>query len=269
MFYIAYFIAGLTLITIIIKFIKTVTKIIPANIRTSFFINVLVFLSIFFSIVYILNHYNFFEQKKVISFIGTMKATLQFSLLVLVIVAISYTMIGFFGKRYTLRVDNFNIGGINVFFDKSNEIYIKTVGTFIGSKRTIFNFDKTRDNIKEVLDTYYEVYKFIRSNIELLDPEKDVEIYELSVNILQTLNKFLTKHQNDYRRWFSKIVSDDKIILEDSTEITVHSTTIENVQQHYYRYEELVNDIDKINSHMKNGQIKEIFEIIFFDWEGE
>lgn len=269
MLYIAYVIIGIALIVILGKFYIWLTNNILKNIHTPLFINILAFLGFFFSIVYILNNHNFFKRKYVLSFIESTKSTLQVFLLGIIIVVIAYIMIGFFGKRYTLRVDNFNIGGINVFFDKSNEVYIKTVGTFIGSKRTIFYFYKTRDSISQVLDAYYEVYKFIRSNIELLDSEKDAEIYEVSVNILIMLNNFLTKHQNDYRRWFNKVLADDKIVLEDSTEIIVHSTTIEDVQKHYYRYEEVIEDIAKINEYMKSSNIKEIFLIKFFDWEGK
>lgn len=222
----------------------------------------------FFLLAYILTDLEIFNNYFVNNYGVTIKNMLEILLLFLAVLAIFYTLIGFFGKRYTLRVDNFNIGGINVFFDKSNEIFIKTVGTFIASKRSIFYFKKERDNIYEVLNSYYSVYDFIRSNIELLDSEKDKELYEISVGILKKLNNFLTKHQNDYRRWYDKIISEDKI-LTDRKEIVVHSTTIEEVQKEYYRYEEILKDIYEINNYMSSDDVKNSFQINFFDWSDE
>ncbi|MFP7306797.1 hypothetical protein SFC81_04400 [Enterococcus faecalis] len=222
----------------------------------------------FFLLAYILTDLEIFNNQFVNNYGRTVKNMLEILLLFLAVLAIFYTLIGFFGKRYTLRVDNFNIGGINVFFDKSNEIFIKTVGTFIASKRSIFYFKKERDNIYEVLNSYYSVYDFIRSNIELLDSEKDKELYEISVDILKKLNNFLTKHQNDYRRWYDKIISDDKI-LTYRKEIVVHRTTIEEVQKEYYRYEEILKDIYEINEYMSSDIVKNSFQINFFDWSDE
>ncbi|MGO3168841.1 MAG: hypothetical protein ACTIJS_08880, partial [Senegalia sp. (in: firmicutes)] len=58
-------------------------------------------------------------------------------------------------------------------------------------------------------------YKHIKDNLELLDPEKDKEIYDLSTEILQKLNHFLSKHQSDYRRWFDYIINKDCIKISD------------------------------------------------------
>ena len=140
------------------------------------------------------------------------------------------------------------------------------MGTYIAAKRTLFNFDEVRDNIDQVLDAYYDSYNFIRNNLELLDSEKDVELYQLSVDIIKHLNDFLTEHQNDYRRWYDKTIDDD-IIEVDGTQIIVHSTTIENVQKHYYRYDVLIPDIKDLNDFMKDIRIKEAFRISRFDWE--
>ena len=220
----------------------------------------------FCAVAYIALYFKFFKQPFVIEFTHTIEKLLQTMLMLLAIVAFLYVLIGFFGRRYTLRVDKFNIGGINILFDQSNEIFTKTVGTYIAAKRTLFNFDEVRDNIDQVLDAYYDSYNFIRNNLELLDSEKDVELYQLSVDIIKHLNDFLTEHQNDYRRWYDKTIDDD-IIEVDGTQIIVHSTTIENVQKHYYRYDVLIPDIKDLNDFMKDIRIKEAFRISRFDWE--
>lgn len=241
----------------LIKNLKTVKSYLPIALS----------IIMFCAVAYISLYFKFFKQPFVIEFTRTIEKLLQIMLMLLAIVAFLYVLIGFFGRRYTLRVDKFNIGGINILFDQSNEIFTKTVGTYIAAKRTLFNFDEVRDNIDQVLDAYYDSYKFIRNNLELLDSQKDAELYQLSVDIIKHLNDFLTKHQNDYRRWYDKIKDDDKIEVDSINIIIVHSTTIENVQKHYYRYNELIPDIKDLNDFMKDIRIKEAFRISRFDWE--
>lgn len=224
---------------------------------------------IFFLVASILNIYDFFNNDLIISYLSTVKNMMQLLLLFLIIMVVGYGVIGFLGKRYSLRIDNFNIGGINIFFDKSNEIFIKTVGTFIASKRTLFNFNRKRDNISEVLNAYYETYKYIKDNLELLDNKKDKELYSLSVEMLKKLNNFLATHQNDYRRWYNKINESDEINIPDSESIIVHKTTIEVVQKNYYRYDELLEDIKTINNYFSQESIQSAFKIEEFDWSEE
>lgn len=224
---------------------------------------------VFGLLAYTLNKWSLFNYKPVIEYINTIKTLIEILVVLLLLVFMLYLIIGFLGKRYSLRVDNFNIGGINILFDKSSEIYKRTVGNFITSKRTLFNFDKKIDNISQVLDAYYSTYKYINENIELLDSEKDKEIYELSNEILHELNSFLSKHQNDYRRWFDHITSKDNIKLSDEKNIIVHETTIELVQENYYRYDEIIKDIKDLNCYFNSNDVKEKFSIKNFDWSEE
>lgn len=224
---------------------------------------------VFLLLAYTLNKWSLFNYKPVLEYISTVRILIEILAILLLSILLLYIIIGFFGKRYSLRVDNFNIGGINILFDKSNEIYKKTVGNFIASKRTLFNFNKKRDNISQVLDAYYSTYKHIKDNLELLDPEKDKEIYDLSTEILQKLNYFLSKHQSDYRRWFDYIINKDCIKISDDQNIIVHETTIELVQENYYRYEEIIRDIKNLNCYFNSDNIKEKFNIKKFDWSEE
>ncbi|EAG4068491.1 TPA: hypothetical protein ACSZBY_08875, partial [Listeria monocytogenes] len=128
-------------------------------------------------------------------------------------------------------------------------------------------FNKERDNISEVLDSYYATYKFIMENLELLDSEKDEELYTTAVSILQKLNNFLTKHQNDYRRWYVKIMREDIIkVSEHEEDIIVHQTTIEVVQECYYRYEELQEDFKALNKFFIESDIRKILKINSYEW---
>lgn len=264
-----YITGAITALFVLYSLFLLLRKVIPNGMKASIICRIIVCLLGLLSLVYVLSYFEIFSNKKFISYMTDLKSFVQYILLFLMISFVLYIMIGFFGKRYTLRVENFNIGGINVFFDKSNEIYIKTVGTFIKSKRTLFSFDKSRDNIRDVIKTYYSVYDFIRSNLELLNPEVDIELYSMSVELLKKLNQFLTKHQSDYRRWYEKIVEDDIIKFEHDEEIIVHNTTIEDVQKHYYRYDEILSDIQAINNFMKNKELGSIFDINHFDWESD
>lgn len=132
-----------------------------------FLLGALVFIA-----VYLFNYYEITKNIQVTQFFDSLKLILQIILLLIGVIIFLLAIIGFWGKRYTLRVDNFNIGGINVLFDRSNEIFIRAVGGLLETKRSIFKFDKSVDNIYEVFNSYYEIYKYLRDNIELLDSEK-------------------------------------------------------------------------------------------------
>lgn len=224
---------------------------------------------VFVLLAYTLNKWSLFNYKPVLEYISTVKILIEILVILLLLILLLYIIIGFFSKSYSLRVDNFNIGGINILFDKSNEIYKKTVGTFIASKRTLFSFNKKRDNISQVLDAYHSTYKYIKDNLELLDSEKDQEIYKLSIEILQELNHFLSKHQSDYRRWYDHITNKNSIKLSDDNNMNVHETTIELVQQNYYRYYEIINDIKNLNCYFNSNNIEGKFNIKNFDWSEE
>ena len=260
-----YFLVGILILVILLwSIIK-----LPKKFKESMMLDIAFLIIIFFLVASILNIYDFFNNDVIMTYISTVKNMMQILLLFLIILVVGYAVIGFLGKRYSLRIDNFNIGGINIFFDKSNEIFIKTVGTFIASKRTLFNFNRKRDNISEVLDAYYETYKYIKDNLELLDKKKDKELYSLSVEMLKKLNNFLATHQNDYRRWYKKIDESDEIKVPGSESITVHKTSIEVVQKNYYRYDELLEDIKSINIYFSQDNIQKAFKIEEFDWSEE
>lgn len=215
---------------------------------------------------YTLSKWSLFSYTPVLEYIDTVKMLIEVLVLVLLLLILLYVIIGFVGKRYSLRIDNFNIGGINIFFDKSSDIYKKTVGRFIESKRSLFNFNEKIDNISEVLDAYYETHKYIKDNLELLDSEKDEKVYKISVCMLEKLNYFLTHHQNDYRRWYNNIIEKNTINTSSGKSISVHETTIEDVQKEYYRYDEFIKDISEVNNYFSQESVKKAFDMKYFDW---
>lgn len=92
--------------------------------------------------VYLLGSFKIFDSTTLKNYAVNFKELLQTIILILAVLAFLGALIGFLDKKYTLRIDKFNIGGINVLFDKSSEIYIKTVGTYVSSKRSLFSLTK-------------------------------------------------------------------------------------------------------------------------------
>lgn len=229
----------------------------------------LYWLMVFFGSVYFLQISDILSNDFTVKYINTTKEVLGIILLLVGIGVLLYFFIGLLSKKYSLRIENFTIGGINVFFDQSSEIFIKTVGTFISSKRSIFNFNPERDNISEVLDSYYSVYNYIRENLDLLEQEKDEEVYIISIDALKKLNFFLTKHQSDYRRWYGVVTTKDKITTKDGEELIVHNTTIEKVQEQYHRYMEILADFKDINNFFEDSSFKEVLRINSAHWGKE
>lgn len=64
---------------------------------------------------YFFTKYGVFTRPFVNQYIHSVLEMLRIILLLLVVLALTYVLFGFFGKKYSLRIDNFNIAGINVF----------------------------------------------------------------------------------------------------------------------------------------------------------
>ncbi|EDN8891634.1 hypothetical protein GVJ89_13060, partial [Listeria monocytogenes] len=84
-------------------------------------VNIIFSVSVFLLLANVLSTSNFFHKSAVKTYVETVKNMIQIIIIFAVVILIIYAVVGFWGKRYSLRVDNFNIGGINVFFDKSSE----------------------------------------------------------------------------------------------------------------------------------------------------
>lgn len=98
----------------------------------------------------------------------------------------------------------------------------------------------------------------------------DKNMYHDANEILKTLNSFLTKHQNDFRRWYKYVSSNDKVEKINNTQtnnepLVFHLTTIEEIQKQYYRYEELKKDLQDINIYF-NSNVKNKFNINTEKW---
>ncbi|HHC0427197.1 TPA: hypothetical protein ACOSB6_005152, partial [Salmonella enterica] len=108
-----------------------------------------------------------------------------------------------------LKIEKLTFGGMNILFNTTSTLYINSVLSFLDTKRSLFIIREEYDNFSEVLDSYYQTYTFFRQEMKILDPIRDKELYDFTNDLLMIINKFLTKHQNNYRRWY-KFISESK-----------------------------------------------------------
>ncbi|MBD7939682.1 MULTISPECIES: hypothetical protein [Cytobacillus] len=191
-------------------------------------------------------------------------STTLFTLIPLLLITLLLVFIGL--KKWAFRVEKLSIGGFNVLFDNPNQLFKRQLRTFLDTKRTLFKVDLEHDNIKETLDSYFEVYKFVRDEIKILGDEKKrksnkiskgTHLYDLSNEIIKELNDFLTTHQSNYRRWYTYI--------EKRDEENFYMKPIGELQQSYHDYEQLTTDFEKLNKFFTE-QVAAEFDINIEKW---
>jgi len=182
--------------------------------------------------------------------------------LILIILLLIFLLI----RKWVFRIEKLSIGGFNVLFDNPNQLFKKQLRTFLDTKRTLFKMDYEHDNFKETIDSYFEVYKFLRDEIKILGDAKKTKskrinktthLYYLSNEMIKELNDFLTTHQSNYRRWYTYIEKHD--------EVNFYLKPIGELQKNYHNYDELCNDFDKVNKFFSEKIAKE-FEINVEKW---
>lgn len=162
-------------------------------------------------------------------------------------------------QRLVFRVEKLNLGGLNIIFDNPNKIFIQQVKNFLNTKRTLFKLDVSKDNFYETIDSYYSVYNFLREEIKVFDSKSSKECmsYSAANNMLQELNIFLTTHQNNFKRWFEYVT--------DKNIDTNYNKDINEIQQEYRNYTQIVDDFKKLNKVFCS--IASVFEIDINKWD--
>ncbi|HCA9769068.1 TPA: hypothetical protein MYK57_002595 [Klebsiella variicola subsp. variicola] len=193
---------------------------------------------------------------------------------VLILFLVAYIlMVGAFHQRYSFRLEQLSFGGVNILLNKSDLLFKKSVKNYLDTKRTLFKFDPNYDSIDEVLNSYFECYKFIRDEMKLLDVKKrrDKKLYTLSNEILKTLNNFLTQHQNNYRRWHKYVSDNDSVITKDKDangnfiSLPYHLTPISTIQTHYYHFNQILSGFVGVNNFFNTNVVGE-FDINIEKW---
>lgn len=191
------------------------------------------------------------------------------------LVVVSFCIISFIKNKYSIKIEQLSLGGINILFDRREILFTNSVQNFFDTKRTLFYIDEKHDNFAEVFQSYYETYNFIRQEMKLLDPSKDKDLYEISNDILMRLNQFLTKNQNNYLRWYKYISENNQelINLDEFGEGDVkpeqrhfYNMPINDIQSKYYSYDALIEEFKAINEFFTT-KIAEQFQVDISKWE--
>lgn len=180
-------------------------------------------------------------------------------------------------NKWAFKIEKLSLGGFNLMFDEPVRLYKKSVRSFLDTKRSLFKIDFERDNFDETLTSYYKTYEFFRLEMKSLDNEKkrgrwsnrgeQHDLYKITNEIVQTLNEFLSSHQNNYRRWYKRVADTDTVTpINGGVVIPFHLTPISDVQKHYYRYQELCDGFTEINLFFKST-VEKAFEVNAEKWE--
>ncbi len=146
-------------------------------------------------------------------------------------------------NRAKVYLNKISILGLTIEVKETDKEVKNKVKQFLDSKRTLFFFDKEKDNIDDVLQSYYEIYKFLRecmSNFEKFDNADDNQCYVKLKEMIICLNDFLTNYQSDYRHWYKVNVDSE-----------YNGITIHDFQQKYFKYKEICNAFEELNTQMK------------------
>jgi len=169
-------------------------------------------------------------------------------------------------KKYSVKVEKLSLGGVNILFNESSTLYIKSIRNHLDSKRAIFKIRKNIDAFDEVIYSYYQTYQFIRDEMRILNPKKDRELYVLSNDMLKVLNKFLTKYQNNYKRWYKYVSEKDEVKeISSGNVMRFHETSINKIQQQYYDYQNILHGFKQVNNFFMND-VKPRFNINTDKW---
>lgn len=172
------------------------------------------------------------------------------------------------GRKYSIRLEKLSFGGMNLLFNTTDTLYRNSVLNFLDTKRSLFIIRPEFDNFSEVFDSYYQTYTFFRQEMKILDPVQDKKLYDETNEILMVLNKFLTKNQNNYRRWY-KFVSESKdaiISVDGGDKRFFYDTPINDVQVNYYDYDNLVREFKSVNDFF-SGKVKDTFSVNVEKWD--
>lgn len=173
-------------------------------------------------------------------------------------------------RKYSIRLEKLTFGGVNLLFNTTSTLYINSVVNFLDTKRSLFKIMPEFDNFSEVFDSYYQTYAFFRQEMKILDPKNDMELYAVTNEILFELNKFLTKNQNNYRRWYKFVSESDKPIdwipNNESNDRFFYNTPIGEIQRGYYDYDRLVSEFREINLFF-SGKVRSEFGVNIKKWD--
>lgn len=158
-------------------------------------------------------------------------------------------------SKIRIKFNKFTFCGLEIILNDPSNVIKINIKNFLNTKRSLFFFDEKTDNISDVLSSYYLTYQFFRDEIskyENLKPS-DFEYYHYLNDMLVSLNIFLSKHQSNYNRWYEKVIKSN------------NSIDIVDIQKKYRYYNELLQDIKKLN--IKMIVLANKFDVDIVKWQ--
>ncbi len=146
----------------------------------------------------------------------------------------------------TVQID-VPFGGSKVTIKPNHEVLkiAHQAWTELITRKVGLEFDENHDVIVEVYDSWYAVFKEIRTLIKSVPAQKlreSSDAQKLSEVLIDTLNKGLRPHltqwQARFRRWYA-------VELAKQPDLSP-----QEIQKHFVEYAELVTDLKKVNHQM-------------------
>ncbi|EPF5869366.1 hypothetical protein MWX50_000902 [Morganella morganii] len=191
------------------------------------------------------------------------------------LITIATCLIGFIKNKYSIKVEQLSLGGVNILFDRREILFSNSIKNFLDAKRTLFFINEKYDNFAEVFQSHHETYNFIRQEMRILDPQKDIDLYKISNDILMNLNQFLTKNQNNYLRWYTYISETNQELIKldefDKDDVKpeqrhFYNMPINDIQSKYYFYNDLIKEFKIINEFFST-KVAIQFKVDVSKWE--
>lgn len=159
----------------------------------------------------------------------------------------------------SISVKGVSFAGFEITLKDTDKAVKNNIKNYLNTKRSLFYIKTEYDNFCEVFDSYHGIYDFLRNQLlEFEDKKKTSSMYYSEIQtMLKELNRFLTVHQSDYRRWFA--------FYEKKKEDSFVS--LGELQKEYPQFDILMHDFQILNEAMRKHA--ESFDIDMLDWEYE
>ena len=154
-----------------------------------------------------------------------------------------WTFKNFLVEEVTLK-DPYTKSTIKIKANKEDKKVAHKIWTELITRKAAIPFEKDKDVIVEVYDSWYTLFNCVREQISLIPVEKmngkeqkNIEaLIDISTNVLnEGLRPHLTQWQAKFRAWYAVNIDAEP------------GKTPQEIQKSYPHYEELVNDVMNVN----------------------
>lgn len=149
-----------------------------------------------------------------------------------------------------LLVQNFSINSTTMklmgleFQLKNTEKNIKIqIKNYLSTKRSVFVFYDEYDNYYDVINSMYDILLFLRKQLENFDnfSQTNNECYKKIEGMIKEIGRFLTKHQSDYRRYYTANIERE----------SENFVSFKEIQNRYLQVSEMKRDFHELNTNMQ------------------